>query len=59
MIIYKTTTTNTGALTLAVNGATASPVKKTNGTTALAAGDIVGGAYYTLIYDGTNWELPK
>jgi hypothetical protein len=59
MIIYKTTTTNTAALTLSVNAQAAKTVKKTNGTTDLAAGDIVAGAYYTLIYDGTNWELPK
>lgn len=57
MILYKTTTTNTGALTLAVNGASAANVKKFGGASALSAGDIISSVYYPLVFDGTNWEV--
>ena len=55
-IIYSTTTTNTGALTLTVNG-TNSPVRKRQGTVALAAGDLLAGHNTWMCYDGTAWDL--
>lgn len=55
-ITYKTTTTNTGAVTLAVNGASAAAIQKWQGT-ALAAGDIQAGIYVCLIFDGTHWQI--
>jgi hypothetical protein len=59
-LLYKTTTTNTGALTLQVNGgggcATVG-VQKRQGTVALANGDLVAGHYVLLVFDGTNWDL--
>ena len=54
-IIYKTTTTNTGALTLNVNTNGAVAVQK-NGLP-LVAGDIVAGKYYPLVFDGTQWQM--
>jgi len=57
MIIFSTNTTNTGALTINVNSSSAAPVKKTNGTANLGAGDIVAGIPYVLTFDGTNWQL--
>lgn len=56
-IIYKSTTTNTGDLTVAVNGASAADVRKKSGTTTLSAGDLVAGVYYPMIFDGTFWEI--
>lgn len=45
--------TNTGAATL-----NAAPIKKgTGGATALSASDLVTTKWYTLIYDGTNWQI--
>lgn len=56
MILYKTTTTNTGALTINVNGMGATPVKKNQGANALASGDLKLGIYNVLTFDGTNWD---
>ena len=45
--------TNTGAATL-----NAAPIKKgTGGATALSSSDLVTTKIYTLIYDGTNWQI--
>jgi hypothetical protein len=59
-IIYKTTTTNTGTsgLTINVNSSSAVHVRKWQGTSELAAGDIQAGVYIPLVYDGTYWETP-
>lgn len=57
LIFESTTTANTGAYTLVTNGGTAFPVRKNNGTTALVAGDIAVGKFYTIIFDGTQWQL--
>jgi hypothetical protein len=57
-IIYKTTTANTGAsLTLNVNSLGAKPVAKWQGTTTLAANDVLVNKEVLTCYDGTNWEL--
>lgn len=42
---------NTGAATLAVNGLAAKAIRKGDGTTALAAGDLALNAFYWLRYD--------
>ena len=50
--------TNTGAATLAVNGLAATAIRKgTGGATALSASDLVVTKIYTLIYDGTNFQI--
>lgn len=48
--------TNTGATTLNINSIGAKPVTK-NGSTALAAGDIVSGQAVTVFYDGTQFQI--
>lgn len=57
-IIYTTTTANTGTgLTLNVNSLGAKSVAKWQGTTTLAANDVLAGKQVLACYDGTNWEL--
>jgi hypothetical protein len=56
-IIYKTTTTNTGDLTINVNAAGAVHVRKNQGLSILGAGDIQAGVYVPLTYDGPYWEI--
>ena len=55
-VVYTTTTTNTGALTLNVNASTAAAVQKWLGT-ALAAGDVQANHPQVACYDGTHWQL--
>jgi hypothetical protein len=55
-IIYKTTTTNTGDVTINVNSSSAVHIRKWQGSAVLASGDLVAGVYVTLTYDGTYWE---
>ena len=49
--------TNTGAATLNVNGAGAVAIVRSDGATALAAGDIVSGDFFEVAYDGTSFCL--
>ena len=51
--------TNTAAMTLSVNGTTATAVVQAtpSGTEPLVGGEIIAGAYIECIYDGTNYEL--
>lgn len=56
LIVYYTTTTNTGALTLNFNGSGAAPVQKQGGV-ALSAGDIQANKPVLMTFDGTNWQL--
>lgn len=56
VIVYYTTTANTGALTLNFNGSGAAPVQKQGGV-ALAAGDIQANKPVLMTFDGTNWNL--
>lgn len=55
-VIFKAANANTGASTIAVNGGSATAIKK-NGGTALASGDIAAGQVITVVYDGTNWQI--
>lgn len=48
--------TNTGAVTFNLDGLGTKAITK-NGTTALAANDLVSGNVYTISYDGTRWQL--
>lgn len=57
-IIYSTTTTNTGDLTVNVDGTGAAHIKKWSGSATLAAGDIVANTPVELIFDGAGfWEV--
>ena len=47
---------NTGASTIAVNGGSATAIKK-QGTAALAGGEISAGQIIHLIFDGTNYQM--
>ena len=47
--------TNTGAVTININGLGAKSITK-NGSTALVAGDLVAGVEYSLQYDGTRFQ---
>ena len=50
--------TNTGAATINLNTLGAKAIKKgTGGATALSASDLVTTKIYTLIYDGTNFQI--
>ena len=46
---------NTGAVTININGLGAKSITK-NGSTALVAGDLVAGVTYSLQYDGTRFQ---
>jgi hypothetical protein len=48
--------TNTGAVTINVNGLGAKSITK-NGTNALSAGDLTANAAYQITYDGTQFQL--
>lgn len=55
---FKAGGTNTGAATLNFNTVGAAALKKgAAGATALGAGDITTGGDYSVIYDGTNFQL--
>jgi hypothetical protein len=56
VVVFKATSANTGASTLAVNGGSAISIKK-SATVALASGDIVAGQIVEVRYDGTNFQL--
>ena len=55
-LVMKATNSNTGASTINVNALGAKSIKSPSGA-ALSADDIVGGGMYTLLYDGTNFQL--
>lgn len=55
-VVFKAANANTGASTLAVNGGSATAIKK-QGATALASGDIASGQIIAVVYDGTNFQL--
>lgn len=56
-VVYKTTTTNTGDVTLNVNSLGAKHIRKSQAQSILAAGDLVAGVYALVTYDGTYWEM--
>jgi hypothetical protein len=55
-IVFKAANANTGASTLAVNGGSATALKK-NGSTALVSGDIAVGQIVEAAFDGTNYQI--
>ncbi len=57
LVIFKAAATNTSTTTLNVNGLGAKTIKKIDGATNLAAGDILVGTTVAVIYDGTNFQM--
>lgn len=57
IVSFKANHQNSGAATLNVNGLGAKAIKKLDGTTALAAGDIQSGQVIHVVYDGTNFQM--
>lgn len=55
-ILYSTTTTNTGDVTLNVDSTSAVHIRKWLGTAVLASGDLQANVPELLTYDGTYWE---
>ena len=55
-ILYSTTTQNTGDLTIAVNGGSAIHVRKWQGSSVLASGDMKANVPLLLTFDGTYLE---
>lgn len=56
VVVFKAANANTGASTLAVNGGSATAIKK-NGSNALDGGDIAASQVVEVVYDGTNFQL--
>lgn len=58
-LVVKVANTNTGASTIAVNGGTATAIKKwsSGSLVALAANDMTATQLVVLEYDGTQWQL--
>src|SRR5579863_5644037 len=56
MLQIKVAYTNTGATMLSVNGTSANVVLPI-GAAKLAGGELQSGGIYTVLYDGTNWQL--
>ncbi len=57
-VVYKTTTTNTGDVTLNVNSSSAVHIRKWLGAAVLVSGDLVANTPQVICYDGTYWEVP-
>lgn len=59
MIVGKSGSSNTGAMTIAVNSGTAKNVYKVgrSGAVALNGGDFQSGQMFAMLYDGTEWQL--
>lgn len=57
LVLMKANHTNTGAATLNLDSVGATAIKKTDGATDVASGDIVSGQTYLLSYNGTSWCL--
>ncbi|MFN0048525.1 MAG: hypothetical protein ACKVOU_05345, partial [Cytophagales bacterium] len=53
---FKAISTNTGPSTLDLNGTGAATIYK-NGNFPVQAGDIKAGAFVTVIFDGTDWQM--
>ena len=56
MIYFMATNANTGASTLAIDGLTATAMKKSV-SSALESGDILDNEMIFCVYDGTNFQL--
>lgn len=53
---FEASFTNTGAATINISGLGVKTIKK-DGSSDVAAGDIVSGVIYDVVYDGTNFQL--
>src|ERR1700690_2134918 len=56
-IIFTASTSNTGDVTIAINGGSAKHIKKWQGSSVLASGDLQANQPVLLGYDGTAWEI--
>jgi hypothetical protein len=56
-IQFKADVANTGAATLAVNGATAASIYKWGNSATLVANDLLAGHWISATYDGSHWQL--
>lgn len=56
VVVFKVSTTNTGASTLNINGLGAKSILLRDGS-ALSAGDLTNGQYLAAVYDGTQFKL--
>ena len=54
---FKAANANTGASTLAVSGLATKSIKKTDGATDLASGDIAASQVVVVVFDGTNFQI--
>lgn len=57
MFRLKANFTITGASTLNISGLGVIAIKKLDGATALASGDIISGQEFVVVYDGTNFQM--
>lgn len=55
-IVFKVANTNTGPVTITINGGTAKNLRYQN-TAAFAGGEILSGGIYEAVYDGAQWQL--
>lgn len=55
-IVFKVANTNTGPVTITINGGTAKNLRYQN-TAAFAGGEILSGGIYEAVFDGTQWQL--
>lgn len=55
-IVFKVAVTNTGPVTITINGGTAKALKYQN-TAAFAGGEILANGIYEAVFDGTQWQL--
>ena len=55
-IVFKVAYTNTGPVTITINGGTAKNLRYQN-TAAFAGGEILSGGIYEAVFDGTQWQL--
>jgi hypothetical protein len=55
-IVFKVANTNTGPVTITINGGTAKALKYQN-TAAFAGGEILAAGIYEAVFDGTQWQL--
>jgi hypothetical protein len=56
LVVFKAAAANTGASTLAVNGAAAVAIVK-QGSVPLAGGEIAAGQIIRVVYDGANFQM--
>jgi len=57
LLAVKAANSNTGASTLALNGGSPANIYKLNSSVTLVSGDIIAGQIFTIISDGTHWQM--